>query len=301
MKSFREFIPKTSNKGDHSPKIPMKNNQPKSSKEVLDGSNSSQTSSSRMKASAVEFSPKPSSKQNVALLVCFNDRIILLKCRRRRLRLPRIQTQAGGQSLVIGKTASSRRRQTLARHLLLSQALLLRLLFRSAVASLLVCRVLRSLLRRLLLTPARIANTERERNPSLRHLDPRLQTRVLQSRAAYLQLRAAVLQPSKLQPRTNPLQSRKRRKRRLDGSSTSTPSRNERSRRTTRTISRWRRQSPLSPHTPRIRRAICLSARDWSTTSRANATTVRSAWTSSERITRSGRVPLASWSSTCTA
>ena len=298
MKSFREFIPKTSNKGDHSPKIPMKNNQPKSSKEVLDGSNSSQTSSSRMKASAVEFSPKPSSKQNVALLVCFNDRIILLKCRRRRLRLPRIQTQAGGQSLVIGKTASSRRRQTLARHLLLSQALLLRLLFRSAVASLLVCRVLRSLLRRLLLTPARITNIERERSPSLRHLDPRLQTRVLQSRATHLQLRAVVLRLSKLQPRTNPLQSRKRR---LDGSSTSTPSRNERSRRTTRTISRWRRQSPLSPHTPRIRRAICLSARDWSTTSRANATTVRSAWTSSERITRSGRVPLASWSSTCTA
>ena len=276
----------------------MKNNQPKSSKEVLDGSNSSQTSSSRMKASAVEFSPKPSSKQNVALLVCFNDRIILLKCRRRRLRLPRIQTQAGGQSLVIGKTASSRRRQTLARHLLLSQALLLRLLFRSAVASLLVCRVLRSLLRRLLLTPARITNIERERSPSLRHLDPRLQTRVLQSRAAHLQLRAVVLRLSKLQPRTNPLQSRKRR---LDGSSTNTPSRNERSRRTTRTISRWRRQSPLSPHTPRIRRAICLSARDWSTTSRANATTVRSAWTSSERITRSGRVPLASWSSTCTA
>ena len=297
MKSFREFIPKTSNKRDHSPKIPMKNNQPKSSKEVLDGSNSSQTSSSRMKASAVEFSPQPGSKQNVALLVCFNDRIILLKCRRRRLRLPRIQTQAGGQSLVIGKTASSRRRQTLARHLLLSQALLLRLLFRSAVASLLVCRVLRSLLRRLLLTPARITNIERERSPSLRHLDPRLQTRVLQSRAAHLQLRAVVLRLSKLQP-TNPVQSRKRR---LDGSSTSTPSGNERSRRTTRTISRWRRQSPLSPHTPRIRRAICLSARDWSTTSRANATTVRSAWTSSERITRSGRVPLASWSSTCTA
>lgn len=276
----------------------MKNNQPKSSKEVLDGSNSSQTSSSRMKASAVEFSPKPSSKQNVALLVCFNDRIILLKCRRRRLWLPRIQTRAGGQSPVIGKTASSRRRQTLARHLLLSQALLLRLLLRSAVARLLVCRVPRSLLRRLLLTPARITNIERERSPSLRHLDPRLQTRVLQSRAAHLQLRAVVLRLSKLQPRPNPVQSRKRR---LDGSSTSTPSGNERSRRTTRTISRWRRQSPLSPHTPRIRRAICLSARDWSTTSRANATTVRSAWTSSERITRSGRVPLASWSSTCTA
>ena len=186
----------------------------------------------------------------------------------------------------------------LARHLLPSQALLLRLLLRSTVASLLACRVPRSLLRRLLLTLARITNIERERSSSLQQLDHRLQTRVLQPRAAHLQLRAVVLQPSKLQPRTNPLQSRKRL---LDGSSTNTPSRNERSRRTTQTISRCRRQSPLSPHTPHIQRAICLSARDWSTTSRANGTTVRSVWMSSERITRSGRVPLATWSSTCTA
>ena len=271
----------------------MKNSQPKSSKEVLDGSNSTQASSSRLKASAVEFSPKPSSKQNVALFVCFYHRIILLKCRRRRLRhrkglrLLRIQTQAGDQSLVTGKTASSRRRQTLVRHLLLSQALLLRLLFRSAVASLLLCRVLRSLQRRLPVTLPRIISIERERNPNL-HLDHRLQARALQLqatrlqlRAAHLQLQATRLQLSKRQPRTNPLQSRKR----PDGSSTNTPSRNERSRRTMRTTSPWRRRSPLSPHTPRTPRATCLSASDWSTTSRANGTTVRSAWTSFERTT----------------